>query len=73
MARKNKLNLICQLLMLLYLSDQGSDISNIASTYSALAILKIVGYDLLNLDAESILVSMKHLQQPDGRSAFSII
>ncbi|KAI3838396.1 hypothetical protein MKX03_000640 [Papaver bracteatum] len=40
--------------------------SNLASTYSALAILKIVGYDLGSIDAEAMLITMKHLQQPDG-------
>ncbi|XP_058089468.1 geranylgeranyl transferase type-1 subunit beta-like isoform X1 [Magnolia sinica] len=40
--------------------------SHLASTYCALAILKMVGYDLLSIDSESIVVSMKHLQQPDG-------
>ncbi|KAI3953065.1 hypothetical protein MKW98_020260 [Papaver atlanticum] len=40
--------------------------SNLASTYSALAILKIVGYDLERIDTEAMLITMKHLQQPDG-------
>ncbi|CAL0318841.1 unnamed protein product [Lupinus luteus] len=40
--------------------------SHLASTYSALAILKIVGYDLSNIDSELMLSSMKNLQQPDG-------
>ncbi|XP_068668720.1 geranylgeranyl transferase type-1 subunit beta-like isoform X2 [Aristolochia californica] len=40
--------------------------SHLASTYCALAILKLVGYDLRSIDYESILISMKNLQQPDG-------
>ncbi|NP_001347555.1 geranylgeranyl transferase type-1 subunit beta-like [Aegilops tauschii subsp. strangulata] len=40
--------------------------SHLASTYSALATLKIVGYDVLNLDSKVLLLSMKKLQQPDG-------
>ncbi|CAJ2669428.1 geranylgeranyl transferase type-1 subunit beta-like [Trifolium pratense] len=40
--------------------------SHLASTYCALSILKIVGYDLSSLDSESISTSMKNLQQPDG-------
>ncbi|XP_061338348.1 geranylgeranyl transferase type-1 subunit beta isoform X2 [Gastrolobium bilobum] len=40
--------------------------SHLASTYCALAILKIVGYKLSNLDSESMLTSMRNLQQPDG-------
>lgn len=40
--------------------------SHLASTYCALSILKIVGYDLSLIDSGSILRSMKHLQQPDG-------
>ncbi|KAF8042204.1 hypothetical protein BT93_A0737 [Corymbia citriodora subsp. variegata] len=40
--------------------------SHLASTYCALAILKIVGYNLSNMDSESILTSMRSLQQPDG-------
>ncbi|GAU17803.1 hypothetical protein TSUD_171920 [Trifolium subterraneum] len=39
---------------------------HLASTYCALSILKIVGYDLSNLDSESMSTSMKNLQQPDG-------
>lgn len=38
-----------------------------ASTYSALAILKIIGYDLSNVKSEWLLKSMRNLQQPDGR------
>ncbi|EEF30079.1 geranylgeranyl transferase type I beta subunit, putative [Ricinus communis] len=41
-------------------------LSHLASSYSALAILKIVGYNLSNLDSKSILTSMRNLQQPDG-------
>jgi len=41
--------------------------SHLASTYSALALLKILGYDLANIDSKSLLLSMKKLQQPDGR------
>ncbi|XP_052187229.1 geranylgeranyl transferase type-1 subunit beta [Diospyros lotus] len=40
--------------------------SHLASTYCALAILKTVGYDLSLLDSESILKSMRNLQQLDG-------
>ncbi|XP_073123850.1 geranylgeranyl transferase type-1 subunit beta [Henckelia pumila] len=40
--------------------------SHLASTYCALAILKIVGYNLSLIDSESLLKSMKNLQQPDG-------
>ncbi|KAL5569108.1 hypothetical protein UlMin_025683 [Ulmus minor] len=40
--------------------------SHLASTYSALAILKIVGYDFSNFDFETISISMRNLQQPDG-------
>ncbi|QCE12880.1 geranylgeranyl transferase type-1 subunit beta isoform X1 [Vigna unguiculata] len=40
--------------------------SHLASTYCAIAILKIVGYELSNLDSESIASSMRNLQQPDG-------
>ncbi|XP_054823051.1 geranylgeranyl transferase type-1 subunit beta isoform X2 [Prosopis cineraria] len=40
--------------------------SHLASTYCALAILKIVGYKLSNNDFESLLTSMRNLQQPDG-------
>ncbi|XP_021295618.1 geranylgeranyl transferase type-1 subunit beta [Herrania umbratica] len=39
---------------------------HLASTYCALAILKTVGYNLLTIDKESILISMRNLQQPDG-------
>lgn len=40
--------------------------SHLASTYSALAILRIIGYDLSLLNSQSILKSMKNLQQSDG-------
>ncbi|KAB1217901.1 Geranylgeranyl transferase type-1 subunit beta [Morella rubra] len=40
--------------------------SHLASTYCALAILKIVGYDFSNIDSETILTSMRNLQLPDG-------
>ncbi|KAI5431434.1 hypothetical protein KIW84_035573 [Lathyrus oleraceus] len=40
--------------------------SHLASTYCALSILKIVGYDFSNLDSESMSTSMRNLQQPDG-------
>jgi prenyltransferase beta subunit len=46
--------------------------SHLASTYSALAILKIVGYDLTTIDRKALLSSMRKLQEPDGRYAFSI-
>ncbi|KAF3433729.1 hypothetical protein FNV43_RR24832 [Rhamnella rubrinervis] len=40
--------------------------SHLASTYSALAILKIVGYNFSYIDSDSILTSMRNLQKPDG-------
>ncbi|KAK9283753.1 hypothetical protein L1049_012003 [Liquidambar formosana] len=40
--------------------------SHLASTYCALAILKIVGFNFSHIDSETILTSMKNLQQPDG-------
>ncbi|EXC20158.1 Geranylgeranyl transferase type-1 subunit beta [Morus notabilis] len=40
--------------------------SHLASTYCALAILKIIGFNFSNIDSESILTSMRNLQQPDG-------
>lgn len=40
--------------------------SHLASTYSAVAILKIIGYDLSNINSEVISTSMRNLQQPDG-------
>ncbi|PON56620.1 Geranylgeranyl transferase type-1 subunit beta [Parasponia andersonii] len=40
--------------------------SHLASTYCALAILKIIGYNFSNIDSETILNSMRNLQQPDG-------
>ncbi|KAA3481807.1 geranylgeranyl transferase type-1 subunit beta [Gossypium australe] len=42
---------------------------HLASTYCALAILKTVGFNLLTIDKESILTSLRNLQQPDGRYA----
>ncbi|ONI24310.1 hypothetical protein PRUPE_2G233300 [Prunus persica] len=50
-------------------NDNGAlnpSVSNLASTYCALALLKIVGYNLSSIDSESILTSMRNLQQPDG-------
>ncbi|CAA6669371.1 unnamed protein product [Spirodela intermedia] len=46
--------------------DLSFNASHLASTYCALAILKIIGYDFSNLDSNSISLSMKNLQQPDG-------
>ncbi|KAG9444933.1 hypothetical protein H6P81_016273 [Aristolochia fimbriata] len=40
--------------------------SHLASTYCALAILKIIGYDLMRIDRETLLISLRNLQQPDG-------
>lgn len=40
--------------------------SHLASTYCALAILKVIGYDFSNIDSESIAISMRNLQQSDG-------
>lgn len=41
--------------------------SHLASTYSALAILRTVGYNLSLVNSKSILKSMRNLQQQDGR------
>lgn len=41
--------------------------SHLASTYSALAILWTVGYNLSLVNSKSILKSMRNLQQQDGR------
>ncbi|GMY08578.1 geranylgeranyl transferase type-1 subunit beta isoform X1 [Fagus crenata] len=46
--------------------DLSHNSSHLASTYSALSILKIVGYNFSNIDSEMILTSMRNLQQPDG-------
>ncbi|XP_073104739.1 geranylgeranyl transferase type-1 subunit beta [Elaeis guineensis] len=40
--------------------------SHLASTYCALAILNMIGYNLSNLNCEAILISMRNLQQPNG-------
>uniref|UniRef100_A0A7C8Z0Q3 Protein geranylgeranyltransferase type I n=1 Tax=Opuntia streptacantha TaxID=393608 RepID=A0A7C8Z0Q3_OPUST len=40
--------------------------SHLASTYCALAILKIIGHDLSLIDSGSIVRSMRNLQQHDG-------
>ncbi|EOA28924.1 hypothetical protein CARUB_v10025181mg [Capsella rubella] len=40
--------------------------SHLASTYCALAILKVTGHDLSTIDSDSLLLSMKNLQQDDG-------
>ncbi|XP_039037386.1 geranylgeranyl transferase type-1 subunit beta-like [Hibiscus syriacus] len=37
---------------------------HLASTYCALVILKIVGFNILTIDKESILISTRNLQQP---------
>lgn len=47
--------------------------SHLASTYCALAILKIVGYNFSCVNSKSILTSMRNLQQPDGRYAFTVL
>ncbi|KAH1045640.1 hypothetical protein J1N35_036424 [Gossypium stocksii] len=39
---------------------------HLASTYCALAMLKTVGFNLWTIDKESILISLRNLQQPDG-------
>ncbi|KAJ4808859.1 Geranylgeranyl transferase type-1 subunit beta [Rhynchospora pubera] len=44
----------------------GQSVSNLASTYSALAILKVIGYDFQNFDSSILLESMRSLQMPDG-------
>ncbi|KAL0666295.1 hypothetical protein Bca4012_028999 [Brassica carinata] len=50
--------------------DENGDLthnnSHLASTYCALAILKVIGHDLSTIDSESLLLSMKNLQQDDG-------
>lgn len=46
--------------------DPCHNVSHLASTYSALAILKIIGCDLANIDCKALLLSLKMLQQPDG-------
>ncbi|KAL1217775.1 Geranylgeranyl transferase type-1 subunit beta [Cardamine amara subsp. amara] len=50
--------------------DENGDLthnsSNLASTYCALAILKVIGHDLSTIESESLLISMKNLQQDDG-------
>ncbi|XP_021770995.1 geranylgeranyl transferase type-1 subunit beta-like [Chenopodium quinoa] len=48
------------------LKNSNCNSSHLASTYSALAILKILGYDFSLFDSESILRSMRNLQQSDG-------
>lgn len=47
--------------------------SHLASTYCALAILKMVGYNLSNINPEAILKSMRKLQQHDGRYICNVI
>ncbi|KAF9590058.1 hypothetical protein IFM89_030370 [Coptis chinensis] len=53
-----------------FLSEDSTKLTHsgghLASTYCALAVLKTVGYNLLDLDTELILRSMKNLQQHDG-------
>lgn len=44
----------------------GRNSSHLASTYCALAILKIIGHDLSLIDSASIVRSMRNLQQNDG-------
>ncbi|XP_038890406.1 geranylgeranyl transferase type-1 subunit beta [Benincasa hispida] len=50
--------------------DENGDLihngSHLASTYCALAILKVIGYDFSNINSESIAISMRNLQQSDG-------
>ncbi|KAJ3693676.1 hypothetical protein LUZ60_009156 [Juncus effusus] len=46
--------------------DECKSVSHLASTYSALAILKIIGYDFGNVDSRPISDSMRNLQMPDG-------
>jgi hypothetical protein len=45
-----------------FFEDSCQSESNLASTYSALVILKVVGYDSENFDSRSILESMRNLQ-----------
>ncbi|OVA06247.1 Prenyltransferase/squalene oxidase [Macleaya cordata] len=51
-------------------ADENRDLSHngshLASTYCALAILKMVGYNMASIDSEAMLISMKKLQHPDG-------
>ncbi|KAJ8428281.1 hypothetical protein Cgig2_034095 [Carnegiea gigantea] len=47
----------------------GRNSSHLASTYCALAILKIIGHDLSLIGSASIVRSMRNLQQHDGRAA----
>ncbi|XP_047334490.1 geranylgeranyl transferase type-1 subunit beta-like [Impatiens glandulifera] len=47
-------------------SVESLNCSHLASTYCAIAILKIIDYDLSSIDCQSIIRSMKNLQQPDG-------
>ncbi|KAI0498310.1 hypothetical protein KFK09_021551 [Dendrobium nobile] len=44
----------------------GNNCSHLASTYCALAILKVVGYSFSDSNFELTLVSMRELQLPDG-------
>ncbi|KAL9843560.1 Geranylgeranyl transferase type-1 subunit beta [Arabidopsis thaliana] len=50
--------------------DENGDLkhngSHLASTYCALAILKVIGHDLSTIDSKSLLISMINLQQDDG-------
>lgn len=57
----------CNFFRLIFLQVLINNLSHLASTYCALAILKIVGYNLSNVDSKSLLTSMRNLQQPDGR------
>ncbi|KAF6137760.1 hypothetical protein GIB67_040468 [Kingdonia uniflora] len=47
-------------------TDLSRNGSHLANTYCALSILKIVGYNFSSVSSESILISMRKLQQPDG-------
>jgi geranylgeranyl transferase type-1 subunit beta len=46
------------------------DGGHLASTYSALSILRILGDDLSCVEREAVLKTVRGLQQPDGRSVF---
>jgi prenyltransferase beta subunit len=44
------------------------DCAHLATTYTALCTLRVLGDDFSRLDRAAILSAIKHLQQPDGRS-----
>lgn len=48
-------------------SDFPYDTANLAMTYTALAILRILGDDLSRVDSASVIAALRHMQQEDGR------